>query len=41
MKLFAIKAKSFASCQKPFASDLQVKKTLCKWFASGLQIFTI
>ena len=34
----ATKEKSFASGQKPFASGLQVKKTLCKWSASGLQV---
>ena len=38
IKWFAIKEKSFASGQKPFASGLQVKKTLRKWFASDLQI---
>ena len=37
-RCFTSKAKSFASRQKTFASDLQVKKTLCKWFPCGLQV---
>ena len=38
IKWFASKEKSFASSQKPFACGLQVKKTLQKSFASGLQV---
>ena len=38
IKVLASKEKSFASGQKPFASGLQVKKTLCNWFANGLQV---
>ena len=45
IKVFASKEKSLASGPKPFAigrkpfvSGLQVKKTLHKWFASGLQV---
>ena len=37
-KVIASKEISFVSGQKPFASGLQVKKTHCKWFASGLQV---
>ena len=32
------KSKSFAIGQKPFASGLHVRKPLCKWFASSLQV---
>ena len=38
MKVLASKEKCFVSGQKPFASGSQVKKTLRKWFASGLQV---
>ena len=34
----ASKANFFAHGQKTFASGLQAKKTLCKRFASGLQV---
>ena len=33
------KSKSFANGQKPFGKGLQETKTLCKWFASDLQVF--
>ena len=38
IKWLASKAIIFSSGQKPFASGLQVKKPLFKWFASGLQV---
>ena len=38
IKWQASKAKYFERGQKPFASGFQVKNTLCKWLASGLQV---
>ena len=37
IKVLASKEKSFASGKKPLARSSQVKKTLCKWFASSSQ----
>ena len=38
INVLASEEKSFESGQNPFASGSQVKKTLHKWFASGLQV---
>ena len=37
-KCFANKERSFESGQVRFGIGWQVKKTVCKWYASGLQV---